>query len=366
MEKIQAFLKISFRAKVVVPVVATMVVLLMITVWIVNSRITGQFQAEAARSLAAADAALKKTQTIHRNELLLRYHNLRNEPRYKASFQTGDAETLKDLLSSLRGEHGLDVMVFTTDKSEVLAHAKRDPLISMARFEAVSSEAVHQALQGEEKVDTIRVDQHLFDIVCIPVYGTGDHLVGALTFASELGSATAQDWRDITQCQIVLVANGHVVGSTFGRPELNDEFSTLFSELASTRSLASPRDIPVAGEHYFCSAGHFESLAGDRKLGWLLLSSYEQPLRALQSTQQVLLLVISLGILAGTALVWWLVHRATQPLRDLRDSAEAVGQGDFSRRVVVSSGDECGELAYVFNQMTENLERSRDELHRTV
>src|SRR5438034_4040534 len=65
-------------------------------------------------------------------------------------------------------------------------------------------------------------------------------------------------------------------------------------------------------------------------------------------------------------MVWFLVKKVTQPLRALRDSAEAVGRGDFSRRVEVYSRDECGELADVFNQMTENLKSSREELELTV
>ncbi len=64
--------------------------------------------------------------------------------------------------------------------------------------------------------------------------------------------------------------------------------------------------------------------------------------------------------------VWWLIRKITKPLRELHDSAEAVGKGDFSCRVEVKSGDECGELAFVFNQMTENLQRSREQLERTV
>jgi two-component system NtrC family sensor kinase len=122
----------------------------------------------------------------------------------------------------------------------------------------------------------------------------------------------------------------------------------------------------LGDEHYFCWGGHFETLSGENNLGYLLLSSYEQPLRALQSTQQTLLLVSALCILAGTALVWFLVRKVTQPLRGLRDSAEAVGRGDFSRRVEVASRDECGELATVFNQMTENLKLSRGQLEQTV
>jgi two-component system NtrC family sensor kinase len=50
----------------------------------------------------------------------------------------------------------------------------------------------------------------------------------------------------------------------------------------------------------------------------------------------------------------------------LQASAEAVGRGDYSHHVEVSSNDECGELARVFNRMTDRVKRSRGELERTV
>jgi two-component system NtrC family sensor kinase len=89
-------------------------------------------------------------------------------------------------------------------------------------------------------------------------------------------------------------------------------------------------------------------------------------LHALHRTQQILVLVSALGILLGTAVVWFFVRKVTEPLRALSASAEAVGQGDFSKKVQVATSDECGELAAVFNQMTENLKRSREQLEATV
>ena len=67
-------------------------------------------------------------------------------------------------------------------------------------------------------------------------------------------------------------------------------------------------------------------------MGYLLLSSYEQSLGAMRKTQQTLLLASVVAILFGTGIVWLLVRKVTQPLRGLRDTAEAVGRGDFSRR----------------------------------
>ena len=90
------------------------------------------------------------------------------------------------------------------------------------------------------------------------------------------------------------------------------------------------------------------------------------PRQVLRSTQQMLLGVGILGILVSTVIVWLLVRKITEPLRQLRDSVEAVGRGDFTRRVEATSSDECGELAVAFNQMTDNLRTSRTELERTV
>jgi signal transduction histidine kinase len=126
------------------------------------------------------------------------------------------------------------------------------------------------------------------------------------------------------------------------------------------------KETNVSGENYYYLAGRFNSLSSDGKLGYLLLSSNEQSLHGLHSTQEALVLVSSLGILLGTFVVWFLVRRVTQPLRALSHSAEAVGKGDFSQKVEVTTSDECGELAAVFNQMTENLKRSREQLESTV
>jgi signal transduction histidine kinase len=369
MEKIRAKLDVSFSTKVLVPVVTVMVLLLGATVWLLNSRVSNQFETEARRRLAMAENFVRRSGESHTKNLLLRYGSLPNEPRYKAQLTQGDQPTLKSWLEELISERDLDVILYSTvEKGEALSSAKRDPLVSLAEFEIMASNVVAQALNGEEKADTVRVGERLFDVVSVPVFGVGNHLIGALTFASEIAAAEAQELRDSTECQIVLLANGKVAASTVAAPEFHEQFGSLFKEYLRTgrQSSAPVKRILMRDEHYFCAAGKFNSLNPDGDLGYLLLFSYEQPLRALHQTQQMLLLISAMGILVGTAVVWFFVRAATQPLRALRDSAEAVGKGDFSRRVEVNSRDECGELADVFNQMTENLKNSREQLEMTV
>src|SRR5690348_8589131 len=305
MKKLRTRFQGSFSIRVLVPVVASMVLLFGLTVFTVNQRVTLQFQAEAARSLATAEAVFRNSEKIHTKNLLLRFHNLPKEPRYRAAFQSGDAPTLRDQIEHLPADQGVDVVLFSSANGQLLASAKVDPLISMQEFETNTALAVQQAVQGGEKVDTIRVGDRLFDVVCFPILGISGERLGALTFGTELGNATAQEFSMVTHSQIVLLANGRVIASTLPEEESEVSFAELFSNYATGKSIPkSPKElkkIVLGGEHYFYSTGRFSSLNGDDKLGYLLLSSYEQSLQALHRTQGALLWVAALGILFSIA-----------------------------------------------------------------
>src|SRR4051812_27971885 len=267
MEKIRAKLAVSFSAKVLLPVIAVMMLLLAMTIWLVNQRITEQSHAEAARTLATADAVFQSSQKIRTKNLLLRYSHVVTEPLYKARFQQLDRPTLDALLADLLGEHAVDVILFTTGEANLFSHAKRDPLLSISEFEARISPAVTQALAGNAKADTIRVGERLFDVVSIPVSGTGDNLIGALTFASEIRDTDAQEFSQVTHSQIVLLANNHVIASTLSGQEPQAQLARLFSDYtghaadpdASTRI----KKTVLASENYYYLAGTFASLSGD-------------------------------------------------------------------------------------------------------
>jgi two-component system NtrC family sensor kinase len=366
----RAMFDASFRTKVLVPVILCMVALIAITVFVVNQRISQQVETEARNTLTTADAVFRNLQLVRSKNLRLRFQSLPNEPRYRAAFQRGDAPTLHEPLTDLLNEQDVDVVFYSINADKVLDSEERDPIIPVSAFETAAKPAVTQALQRQETVDTVRVGERLYDIVSIPVYDAEHVQIGVLTFGSEISDAEAQEFSQITHSQIALLAGGHVVASTLSGLDANAQFLSLFKNSPpgndSKDSPLSLNKILLDGQHYFGVAGQFESLGGDKTLGYVLLSSYEQSFLTLQTTQQVLLGVSLCLILLGAAIVWLLINKVTQPLRELRDSAEAVSRGDFTRRVTVRSRDECGELATVFNQMTENIQQSRAQIEQTV
>src|SRR5262245_54231366 len=162
------------------------------------------------------------------------------------------------------------------------------------------------------------------------------------------------------------MGNGQIVADTLQRPDLYARLRTKVAQLSSlhaTGGFKPIEQITLNDEHYLCRAG---SLDPNHKLNYLILSSYERPLQVLRATQAMILLVSALALVLGSLVVWFLISKVTAPLRELADTAEAVGRGDFSRRVEVRSPDECGELADVFNRMTESLKNSREQLEHTV
>ncbi len=369
--------RISFQARVLVPVVLVMVSLIAVTEWLINRRISAQLEQETAQQLDTSDSIFRKFEQMRAGELITQYHSLNNEPRYKALLQAeaqtlpagGDLKTTTDFLEARVKEYGASVATctFLTENSQRFAGFNSDSGTDLNEFQLRCAPAIKQAFHGQPAVDVISTGRKLFSVVSVPVTLADRQILGVLTFGVEMGSQTTTAFKQLARSDILLLSDGQVAATTLHSPDFYPRLVARFTELSAGQSATNQRanEIELRNQLFLCQAGHFASLAGDGRVGYLLLSD-EHALSELRSTQQLLLAVSVCGVVLGVAFVWFLIRRVTQPLRQLRDSAEAVGRGDFSRRVEVTSNDECGELAVVFNQMTENLNTSRQELEKTV
>jgi two-component system, NtrC family, sensor kinase len=361
-----------FQTKVLVPVIVVMALLVAATLYVVNQRLRAQFRTDARTTLETADAIFRHSREIRAKELKLRFLNIAREPQYRAACLARDARTLDDFFQQQLFKDFGDVVVadllqYVTSDGETIASVARDRSINLEEVEQKSRLAVSFALTNGACVDTIALNNSLFNVVAVPVT-FNDQSIGALTFFTSMVRSEEETFSLINGSSIVLLANDHVVAASLKRRDLFQQCLALFGSTPHTgaRANATMRDIVLPEEHFGGLIGGFNSMSGDPKIGYVLLHSYSEPLQALRATQRILIIVGVLGILLGTLVVSLLVRRATAPLRALRDSAEAVGRGDFTHRVEVTSRDECGQLAQVFNRMTENLKTSRGKLEETV
>jgi two-component system NtrC family sensor kinase len=360
----------SFRAKVLLPVMVCMAVAMAVTFYVVDHRIAQQSQQEARYTLSTAIAVIRSSQDFRRNDLLLRFHNLPNESLWRQIFQFGQSKDLHNTLSDLMEMQRVDILIYTSNEGKILAVEKNDTEIPVPEFKAAVTPVLQLALRGDEKADTVYVGGKLYDVVTIPTYNPDNEQIGVLTVGSELGGAAAQEFSKLTQSHIALMANGRVIASTLPGLDAYTQFANVFKGAMPANDYEDPtanvKPIVLNGVHYYCIAGRFESLKADSNLGYVLLSSREQSRAAMEATQDIMAGMGLLAIAFCVVAVWFFISRVTEPLRELRQGAEAVGRGDFNQRVAVRSRDECGQLAMVFNGMTENIHQSRAQLEKTV
>ena len=362
-------MRLSVQTKVLLVVLGFLVLLPAVMVWIVDRQTSQLVQEQARQSLTTAGTVLGKSLDNRYGAMLAGYRNHVVEPSFKAAYtQThGDAATMNAYLRSLLDRPGeeAEVLLVYHLKGELLASVRREASFPLADFEHAAAPLSGAAFEGEAGVDNLILHDRAYAVVAMPIsLGEGGPVVGVLVAGIRTTEDALRKLKDLTRTEIVLVEGNRVVVSTL--PDITDADKWLGQIGPAARGV--PREVVrvvVGGEHFMAIAGE-EAGNVPGGLRYVLLSSYEKSVRALAETGQTLLEVSAAGILLSALAVWFFVSRVTQPLRELRDSAEAVGRGDFSRRIARFPNDECGDLAVAFNGMTDNLQSSRAELEKTV
>jgi two-component system NtrC family sensor kinase len=377
MRPFRKFLDAGFRAKVLVPMITVMAVMLALTVWFVEYRTSIQVESDSKDALKTYYTVLEHLQANHLKYLRLRFQTLGNFPKYTSVFLNTDFKTINDQLGRMLVEEGLTsenikFIRFTPLEAPDNAEPMIQPADASGAFVAASTGSVRNAESPGNEIapETVSVDGNLYNIISIRLY-TPEHIqYGVLTFGEQIDWKTASEYGTITGNPIVFIANHHVAVSSFPGTADKTQFESAFQALTAINPAGHELSdkvlrMAVGKDHFYCTSGYFNSFSRDPSLGYLLFSRCDPPESTVQ-TQRILLVTILIGILLSSWLVWFFVRRATEPLRELHDCALAVGRGDFSRRVKILSDDEFGKLAEAFNQMTDNVELSQAKLKHTV
>jgi|UniRef100_UPI004049E24C two-component system, NtrC family, sensor kinase len=361
--------RLSVQTKVLIPVLVFLVLLPTVTVWIVSNYITRQMQSESERTLGIAETVFQKLLNIRAADLLTRYRNEVSNANFKGLTTLRDTPTMNFYLGDLLDKFPDDEMaLLLDDKGAVFAWSRKDSLISVEEFAAAGSELVRPALLGETGAGSVALNGRDYLIVAVPVIISGNGPAEwVLLVANRLGENAVQEFKSLTNTEIVLLAHvDNVAASTLqsGEARMAIAEETKHEQLDPDSEDAHP--LELNGEHFLVQSGRYDPVSPRKGFSYLLLLSYEERLRSLDDTRRMLVIMSLVGILVSGVVVWGLVWRIIHPLRELSDAAEAVGRGDFSRRIEKISNDECGDLAGAFNRMTTNLRGSRAELESTV
>lgn len=83
-------------------------------------------------------------------------------------------------------------------------------------------------------------------------------------------------------------------------------------------------------------------------------------------TIRILVVIAILLTVVGGLIAWGISRQVARPLVDLTHAAEAIAEGQYSRRVASHGPDEVGRLGSAFNQMAEQVQAASDRSAEAV
>ncbi|MFM7311830.1 MAG: adenylate/guanylate cyclase domain-containing protein [Cyanobium sp.] len=133
------------------------------------------------------------------------------------------------------------------------------------------------------------------------------------------------------------------------------------------------RDVALGGVQHAAAGTRVVEVASDirtpagmkvgvMRIGLSLTAVSRAVTRAVRLALFIGLISLGLGLLGSLALA----DRIVRPIRRLQQSATKIADGDLSHRAAISSNDEIGMLARSFNEMSQDLEQSFDQLRSTL
>ncbi len=360
--------KLTFQTKILLAVVTLLILLPALTLAIVHRCSMEALNDQARQALRNADGLFQNSFELRSRQMIARYKNIVNDSRFGAVTRLNHAKTIRDHLKERleSDDFGDDaeVVVLLNEVGDEVTNAVRNAQLKAHDFQHASTTVIAQALTGQAGATVVPVDSQIFSAVAVPVsVGADDKVSGVLLIGVRVGPNVLHELTSLIGGEGVFLANHEIAASTLRSPIHTDQLPYWSRD---RKSGVEAQPVLIDKTHYLAIASQFRGAAETADAGYVLLVSYEAALQRLRQTQAMLLLLCVVGIGISTAVISLVIRKITAPLRELRLNAEAVGSGDFTKKIQVRSADEIGQLTHAFNQMTRNLRASHSELQSTV
>lgn len=160
-----------------------------------------------------------------------------------------------------------------------------------------------------------------------------------------LGDATAFELRGMIGHDVVLLANGEVVGTTLAE-------TLTAGTLPEAAAGRAPETILVDGREMVVAVAPLTPEGGSGRAGAAVAVAISDPVARLdRSLTRTRVAGTALLVLVAGAVAWLLFRHLTRPLRQLADTARRIAAGDLDASFAVRPGDEVGELGAALERM---------------
>jgi signal transduction histidine kinase len=354
---------------------------------VLHFRIDAETRAQVVREMQNAARVLSYMLHARAETLEARARSLGALPTLGALLETHDPLTIQDVARAYPAQAQCDFVMLTNAQGVILSHTAepRRVLESAAR-----QRGVEQALRGEPIVETRVEPRGVFQVASAPVRA-GGKLTGTVSLGFALNDEFARQLQAASGADLTFLAGTRISASTLGpdaRAELlaslrsGSGLSGLRAGWAHTSAAPGapsptpgaggalppswPEVVRIHGQQYLTLARPIVDESGHSIGAYLIQKSVDSALYPYRSIQRWLLLIGLTGLMLGILASYLLARDITEPILRVVGAAEALGEGDWSQRVISNARDEVGVLAQTFNAMAARLESWDTDLRSAV
>lgn len=292
----------------------------------------------------------------NRQRLLQAAEVLSKDFAFRQAVATGDAPTISSVLNN----HG------TRIQADVMMLVSLDNMLTADSLHALNSRRpfphpslIHAAQEDGKASAIMRIDDHLYQVVVVPVLAPDPIAWVAMGFS--IDKTFVDDLRALTSMQVSFLEPApsrgwRILATTRPDAELQASLSDLTMSLDASRAPFQLGGFdtlltPLAG-----AGGESIEVALQRSVADGL-----EPFDRLKSLIALLTLASIIASIIGSAIV---ARHITRPLAVLSRFASRARDGDYSGRLTLRREDEVGALSDSFNHMLDGIEGRQAEILR--
>lgn len=350
-------MRATIRLKFFLAIFVVSFIFILISVLAMNIFLDRLARDEITHGLQSGELAYERFVALRQDLLASQARSISQTPHLKAvmNIPSVDPRTVYHTARELYDINEIDLMLLVDDDGKLLADVG-DSLIygsDMTQFPGVEN-----GLNGIEFNGIHGYRGNLYRIAITPVV-LGSQLLGLLILGDRFDIATAEDIREFTGRDVLIIHSKTVISQSNQNPDLlpidRIEFDALMRHLETF-------DMP-----FHCRLGGKECLAvgiplRDSRGFTVLYRSLDEVNSGMAAAKISFLGAGGATIILAAILSLWLSTKVSRPILNLRDAARQFGAGKLTRRLAVHSGDELGQLTNAFNKMAQDIHATREAL----
>ncbi|MGC1372061.1 MAG: ATP-binding protein [Candidatus Sulfotelmatobacter sp.] len=278
-------------------------------------------------------------------------------PITRAIMTAPDPATIQDASKDLWPLTGSDLLVLTDRNGKVVAfHSKPQGLTP-----ETAQKYFDEPLNSEDSSHWWFGAHHLYQTFVQPIYfgsKAEGRLLGFLIIGSEIDNRFAREISKVSASQVAFSYGDEIVATTLTTGQAQDP---AVRALAAGPSQSAARDVEI-GEEAFIATSLDLSGRQETPVHLIVLGSYDQAAKFLDTLNRLLLLLGFTAVLLGSGLVFLISYTFTRPLATLVEGVRALEHGDFDHPLDPRGSDEVAELTSAFDRMRASLRKTQEAL----